>query len=1020
MNKKAGFTLIEVIVTLILVGIMASVAGMGIITGLRGYLFAKDNSSISQKAQLAMTRMSRTFMEVLDITTVGSSPTRVTYNRLSGGANIQETMYVDTGDHSVKIVAGGNASGGDTLVDNVGSLTLTYQKGSATWVQGTDAFPLLSTVIINLALTRPDGGNNATFATVVSPRNNGNRGGSTATTIPNPQTGCFVTTAGFEQPDQPRVRFLKGLQAGYPATWSDAKMMITTYYADGPYLAALVRDGSWASALAWLCLLPLAGLASLVLYAPQALPLVLLFSWALTTILLKFIRRNPKMMSFRMSNQKGSILIGLIVTMVIFSVLAVAMLSLTTGSTFSQIHASSSTRAYYLAEAGMRFAASEFRSITGEDAKDEGLEALHNTTFDMGGDGEFHLEMYPYYFKTTSDPSTTMSLDTKFPGGTPSGPDWSIPPSGYLKIRSEETPRHYSSRTTVGSAVTFGMDANLPSYTVRSNVLFVGQARSASTDLSMADTERNLTLSSGAGFFPAINGTFTIGTASSTRGTTSDVYVYKRRNGSVLEGISRSQAPDQAFSVSVPASAFITSMKFVNVQSRGTYAQGTALEATRTVSYSVPIGWVTGAGTGGKNEFIDTFEDLSHWFTGSGEQGTHEIATVDSNKALDVTGTASPWWDIFALFERASLLTLNWGSTGADLNQSWSLADHLLSYDTQVKIRARSSSGSYQDYYMPGIVFRVNTDGTMYGISYLRANTGTTWLGADKDRVPDELCPLNTTPMIVLWQETPADTLKWLAYKTLATGDGVVNSSGQLVDWSTLLVRVIEADSLQFDSGGPGTTGVIRYGDTITGATSGSTAVVNGTPILTSGDWSTHNAAGWLTVTNVTKSGSTIQFQSGENLTVAGTVRARYTGTSRQKDNYIRVYYGNTGSMGTANANPLDNNRRSNPRISTAVQLNWPVDDVADWAATNDALTLVQWNSNINSAAGAVRLGTGSEPNAIIRTNALTTPSSGTFTRPEIGLDTWGSSSTNIYFDDFGLQTAAPGQTQGFLPAIQQ
>jgi hypothetical protein len=484
----------------------------------------------------------------------------------------------------------------------------------------------------------------------------------------------------------------------------------------------------------------------------------------------------------------------------------------------------------------------------------------------------------------------------------------------------------------------------------------------------------------------------------------------------VLQEVKLSQTPTLDFQATVDANAYITSMKFVNIKSKGTY---NPLQASRTISYNVPIGFVQAQGSG-KSKFTGRFDSnqelIDHWFSGSGELGTHEIAAVNSNNALHVKSTynVTTFFGL-TLVSRQSLISLNWSSTGVNLNQSWSMADHLLSYDTQTKIRVNS-----QSYYMAGLIFRVDASGQSYGVSYLRANTGTSgFFGSDSDGIPDEVCPVNKQAMIVLWQEKPVNTVQWLAYKTLATTDGVVDSNGYLVDWSTLLVRVIEADSLQFDQGGPGTTGTLRSGDIITGATSGATATVNGTPILTSGDWATHDAAGWLTVTNVTKTSGVIQFQSGENLTVAGVVRARYTGTSRQKDNYIRVYYGNTAGIGTANSSPLGNNRSGDARLATG-DVTWPVDDVADWAVANDNLTLVPWDNNLNLGAGDARLGTGSELNAIYRTNALPSPASGTFTQPEIGLDTWGNSSTSVYFDDFGLQASTPGQTQGFLPAIQQ
>ena len=57
--SNRGFTLIEVIVTMILVGIMAAVAGMGIVSATRAFIFAKEAAEISQKSQLAMNRITK-------------------------------------------------------------------------------------------------------------------------------------------------------------------------------------------------------------------------------------------------------------------------------------------------------------------------------------------------------------------------------------------------------------------------------------------------------------------------------------------------------------------------------------------------------------------------------------------------------------------------------------------------------------------------------------------------------------------------------------------------------------------------------------------------------------------------------------------------------------------------------------------------------------------------------------------------------------------------------------------------
>ena len=1004
-KHETGFTIIELIVSLVLVGIMASVAGMGIVAGVRGYLFAKDNAAISGKAQLAMSRMNRTFMEVLDITTVGTSPTRVTYNRLSGGVSTQETLYLNTTDNTIKIAAGGNTSGGDTLVDHVSSLVLTYKKGAANWVPGTDDFSLLSNVGVTLVLTRPSGGSNLTFSTVITPRNNANRGGSTSTTMP-PTSGCFIATAAFGHYDHPMVILLREFRDQYLLTWDAGRMIVRAYYAGGPYLADLIRDRVWACTLIQLLLLPFAGMAFLLLYTPQAIPFIFLFSWIAVRIFSKFIRRRQKMVASVPVNQRGAILLALIGTMVIFSVLGAAMLSFVNSSTFNQVTSTGSTRAYYLAEGGMRYAGSQFKNAgTDEHIKDNMLESLNGHDFSMSSDGTFHLDAYPYYLKTTTVPSGTTLL-AKFPGSVPLSP-YSLPASGYLKIGTNKTPRYYSGYTGTGSNVNFTMSSALTGFTATvNNVLPVGQA--ASTTLSRLGT---LTLSSGAAAFPLVNGTFTIGTATSTMGTNQAVFSYKTRSGNALQGVTLSTDPTSSgtFSVNVPTGAYITLMKFVNLRSTGIYAP---LQASRTISYSVPIGWVAASGAGGKSQKTDKFDNTDSWLTGA-ETGDHAIADY----ALRVTGTEAPF-GILRNNIRFSFLGLNWLAAGVDLNQSWSLADYFLSYDTQVKIRVND-----QAYYMAGIIFRADTSERSYGVSYLRGKNGKSW-GADIDGIPDEVCPTDNTPMIVLWVKPRSNEtdMKWLAYKTLSTGDGVVNSSEKLIDWSTLVVRVIEAASITFNTGtGP----TPLYGDTITG-TNGATARVNGTPILSSGAWGGTNAQGVLTVDKVTGTFASGPLTVTRDTSTIGSVN--YTGF-RSKDNYIRVYYGSQAAntaAGDTRVDPLNNNRLAALRLTqggTEV-VSWPPDDVTAWGTTGypDVFTIVQWDS-LNT--GVTRLGFGSEANAIIRDNTLTTPSTGDFspsTRPEVGLDAWSYSARDkyVYFDDFGIQALVPGQTQGFLSPIQQ
>lgn len=196
-DAQRGFTLIELIASLFLVGLLTAVFGMGLVAVIQGYDYNRTNVEVTQKAQMAMTRICRELQEMVAIVEIadnGQDPF-IIYDRVTetNGRPEQHTfgLHFNPGDARLRLYTNLELNGvpsalsnstiddGDILIDQVQSFSLQFFQGQNLWTEGMD-ITLLSTIEITLEISRSDvQGKTEKFRTLIHLRNTNNEGGAT-------------------------------------------------------------------------------------------------------------------------------------------------------------------------------------------------------------------------------------------------------------------------------------------------------------------------------------------------------------------------------------------------------------------------------------------------------------------------------------------------------------------------------------------------------------------------------------------------------------------------------------------------------------------------------------------------------------------------------------------------------------------------------------------------------------------------------------------------------------------------
>ena len=89
-----GFTLIEVIASLVIMGIVAVVAAMGLARGVQAYVTTRTSSDAIQRAESALNRIKLEFMNMDTVTAAGADTITFTSNGTTDGiSRFQGIVY---------------------------------------------------------------------------------------------------------------------------------------------------------------------------------------------------------------------------------------------------------------------------------------------------------------------------------------------------------------------------------------------------------------------------------------------------------------------------------------------------------------------------------------------------------------------------------------------------------------------------------------------------------------------------------------------------------------------------------------------------------------------------------------------------------------------------------------------------------------------------------------------------------------------------------------------------------------
>ena len=326
----------------------------------------------------------------------------------------------------------------------------------------------------------------------------------------------------------------------------------------------------------------------------------------------------------RITNQ-GSALIAVIAAIAIFSVLAGALLSLTSTSQQQTVMSHLAEKAYYLAESGFRYAQTKYQAAkeAGGDPYDA-LETLDGTYSLSDSTSRFELGIFSYYFILDVDTASALNLSVHAPGSFPSD---EITQMSNQKIQIQNhiytiASVEFIDDDSLTITLTAPLLAPLKAGTV---ILPASQSASSSQAFTLNNGDRIKLAPQQGNMFPLRNGQVRV----SGRTLTYRLKTMEAGDYFLSEVIDPNDPTMATFSIG--ANEIIWLQPYWRVHSAGRFGTGDTL-VERKIDYfsSLPFA------------FSEEYEGLDLLTTAAGN-GAHAIGNVgtDTNQVLKVTSVES-------------------------------------------------------------------------------------------------------------------------------------------------------------------------------------------------------------------------------------------------------------------------------------------------------------------------------------------------------------------------------------------